>query len=130
TRLSRLTAEDAFASGPDVAITTCHPLAHEQRIDRCGVQPCEPVVQTIHDSSRPWRKWSDENTKLDRVKRVNTNMEQELMDLVLCAQHGDRDAYGQLVLRFESTVYAVARSRLRNPTEAQELTQEGFLHGM
>src|SRR5438477_1064502 len=57
-------------------------------------------------------------------------MDQELLDLVLLARAGDRDAYGQLVTRFESTVYAVALSRLRNPTEAQELTQEVFLHGM
>jgi RNA polymerase sigma-70 factor (ECF subfamily) len=57
-------------------------------------------------------------------------MDQELLDLVLLARAGDRDAYGQLVTRFESTVYAVALARLRNPTEAQELTQEVFLHGM
>ncbi len=57
-------------------------------------------------------------------------MEQELIELVLRARCGDREAYGQLVRRFESTVYAVALSRLRNPTEAQELTQDVFLHGM
>src|SRR6185369_8665277 len=57
-------------------------------------------------------------------------MEQELIELVVLAQQGDREAYGQLVLRFESTVYAVALARLRNPTEAQELTQDVFLHGM
>jgi RNA polymerase sigma-70 factor (ECF subfamily) len=39
-------------------------------------------------------------------------------------------AYGELVERFQPTVYAVALARLRNPTEAQELTQEVFLHGM
>lgn len=57
-------------------------------------------------------------------------MEQELLDLVLQARTGDRDAYGELVRRFETTVYAVALARLRNPTEAQELTQDVFLHGM
>src|SRR5919201_234324 len=57
-------------------------------------------------------------------------MEQELLALVLQARDGDRDAYGELVRRFESTVYAVALARLRNPTEAQELTQDVFLHGM
>src|SRR5690349_2879914 len=54
----------------------------------------------------------------------------EITDLVLKAQTGDRAAYGQLVERFQPTVYAVALARLRNPTEAQELTQEVFLHGM
>ena len=57
-------------------------------------------------------------------------MEQELLELVLRARGGDRTAYGELARRFESTVYAVALARLRNPTEAQELTQEVFLHGM
>src|SRR5215475_15641402 len=54
----------------------------------------------------------------------------EITDLVLKAQAGDRTAYGELVERFQSTVYAVALARLRNPTEAQELTQEVFLHAM
>src|SRR5947207_9219752 len=54
----------------------------------------------------------------------------EITNLVVRAQAGDRAAYGELVERFQSTVYAVALARLRNPTEAQELTQEVFLHGM
>src|SRR5215467_7135475 len=54
----------------------------------------------------------------------------EIIDLVLLAQQGDRTAYGELAERFQPTVYAVALARLRNPTEAQELTQEVFLHGM
>ncbi len=56
--------------------------------------------------------------------------EQELITVVLQARDGDRAAYGELVERFQSTVYAVALARLRNPTEAQELTQEVFLHAM
>jgi len=54
----------------------------------------------------------------------------EILNLVEKARAGDRAAYGELVKRFEPAVYAVALSRLRNPTEAQELTQEVFLHGM
>ena len=54
----------------------------------------------------------------------------EITELVLRAQQGDRQAYGELAERFEATVYAVALARLRNPTEAQELTQEVLLHGM
>jgi RNA polymerase sigma-70 factor, ECF subfamily len=54
----------------------------------------------------------------------------EITDLVLRAQAGDRAAYGELVERFQPTVYAVALARLRNPAEAQELAQEVFLHGM
>jgi RNA polymerase sigma-70 factor (ECF subfamily) len=54
----------------------------------------------------------------------------EITSLVERAQAGDRVAYGELVERFQPTVYAVALARLRNPTEAQELVQEVFLHGM
>ncbi len=54
----------------------------------------------------------------------------EILELVLRARDGDRAAYGELVERFQPTVYAVALARLRNPAEAQELAQEVFLHGM
>lgn len=54
----------------------------------------------------------------------------EITELVLRARSGDRAAYGELVERFQPTVYAVALARLRNPAEAQELAQEVFLHGM
>jgi RNA polymerase sigma-70 factor (ECF subfamily) len=54
----------------------------------------------------------------------------EITELVLRAQSGDRSAYGDLVERFQPTVYALALARLRNPTEAQELAQDVFLHGM
>jgi RNA polymerase sigma-70 factor (ECF subfamily) len=54
----------------------------------------------------------------------------EITTLVERARAGDRAAYGELVERFQPTVYAVALARLRNPAEAQELTQEVFLHGM
>lgn len=54
----------------------------------------------------------------------------EITMLVTRAQAGDRAAYGELVERFQPTVYAIALSRLRNPGEAQELAQEVFVHGM
>ena len=54
----------------------------------------------------------------------------EILHLVERAQAGDREAYGELVTRFQPAVYAVALARLRNPAEAQELTQDVFIHGM
>jgi RNA polymerase sigma-70 factor (ECF subfamily) len=54
----------------------------------------------------------------------------ETAQLVTRAQAGDRSAYGLLVERFQPTVYALALGRLRNPSEAQELTQEVFVHSM
>jgi RNA polymerase sigma-70 factor (ECF subfamily) len=50
--------------------------------------------------------------------------------LVERARAGDRLAYGDLVERFQPAVYALALSRLRNANEAQELTQEVFIHAM
>jgi RNA polymerase sigma-70 factor (ECF subfamily) len=54
----------------------------------------------------------------------------EITKVVERARSGDRAAYGELVERFQSTVYALALARLRNPTEAQELVQEVFIHAM
>ncbi len=54
----------------------------------------------------------------------------EILDLVQKAKAGDRAAYGELFARFQPAVYAVALGRLRNAIEAQELTQEVFIHGM
>jgi RNA polymerase sigma-70 factor (ECF subfamily) len=54
----------------------------------------------------------------------------QIIELVEKARTGDRQAYGRLVECFQPTVYAVALGRLRNPTEAQELVQEVFIHGM
>src|SRR5437660_6874703 len=54
----------------------------------------------------------------------------EITEIVERARDGDRSAYGELVERFQSTVYALALARLRNPNEAQELVQEVFIHAM
>jgi len=54
----------------------------------------------------------------------------EITVLVGRAQEGDREAYGELVRRFQGAVYAMALTRVHNPVEAQELTQEVFVHGM
>lgn len=47
--------------------------------------------------------------------------------LVLAAQAGDREAFGQLVERYERAVYATALRRLGNHSEAQEVAQEVFV---
>jgi RNA polymerase sigma-70 factor (ECF subfamily) len=54
----------------------------------------------------------------------------DITTLVERARSGDRQAYGELVERFQPTVYALSLARLRNPTEAQELVQEVFIHAM
>src|SRR5205807_10542233 len=54
----------------------------------------------------------------------------EVTELVTRAQAGDRCAFGELVTRFQGAVFAAALTRLRNYVEAQELTQEVFVHAM
>jgi len=54
----------------------------------------------------------------------------EITELVERAQTGDRIAYGELVGRFQNSVYAIALTRVRDPNEAQELAQEVFVHAM
>jgi len=62
------------------------------------------------------------------MEDVRTRGWSEVADLVIRAQDGDRDAFGELVEQFQPTVHAIALRRLGNPSEALELTQEVFLH--
>jgi len=52
----------------------------------------------------------------------------DIEDFVRRAQAGDREAYGDLAEQFRPTVYAIAMARLRDPNEAQELTQDVLVH--
>jgi len=54
----------------------------------------------------------------------------EITVLVDRAKLGDRAAYGELVTRFQGSVYAMALTRVHDPVEAEELAQEVFVHGM
>jgi RNA polymerase sigma-70 factor (ECF subfamily) len=54
----------------------------------------------------------------------------EVALLVHRAQAGERRAFGELVERFRGAVFGVAVGRLRNEAEAQELTQDVFMHVM
>jgi RNA polymerase sigma-70 factor (ECF subfamily) len=51
----------------------------------------------------------------------------EIDDLVLAAQDGDSQAFGELTIRFEGMVFALALRRLGDYSEAEELTQEVFV---
>lgn len=55
---------------------------------------------------------------------------EEFLPIVLQAQTGCRNSFGQLVRQFESTVFAIAMRRLRNQAEASELTQDVFVQAM
>jgi len=48
-------------------------------------------------------------------------------ELVLAAQQGDADAFGELANRFANMVYLVCWQRLRNEAEVQEVSQDVFI---
>ncbi len=55
---------------------------------------------------------------------------QELLNLVERARDGDRQAFGELVEQFEQTVFWIVMRRLRNRSEALEVTQDVFIQAM
>jgi RNA polymerase sigma-70 factor (ECF subfamily) len=46
---------------------------------------------------------------------------------VTLAQHGDMDAYNQLVLRHQGKIYAMIRNMIRNEADAWDLSQDVFI---
>lgn len=54
----------------------------------------------------------------------------QLINLVQRAQRGDREAFGRLVVEFEPLVFAITLRRLRNRSEAREVSQDVFLRAM
>ena len=56
--------------------------------------------------------------------------EQRMTILVRLAQTGDREAFGELATHFEPTVFATVLRRLRNRSEAVEVTQDVFVQAM
>ncbi len=51
-------------------------------------------------------------------------------ELVIAAREGDRDAFGQLVERYQGSIYALAMRRLGDVGEAEELCQDVFVHAL
>ncbi len=56
--------------------------------------------------------------------------ELQITNLVIAAQAGDRNAFGQLASEFENVVFAIIFRRLRNHSEALEVAQEVFMRAM
>jgi RNA polymerase sigma-70 factor (ECF subfamily) len=50
-----------------------------------------------------------------------------LVETVLAAQRGNREAFGRLAVRFERVVYATVLRRVGNHAEAEELCQDVFI---
>jgi RNA polymerase sigma factor (sigma-70 family) len=72
---------------------------------------------TITVTSAPWSgAWFVEVVCVD-----------ELPSIVTAAQHGDIDAFTELVRRYQDLAFATAYARLRDPHLAQDVAQEAFL---
>lgn len=54
----------------------------------------------------------------------------QIQSLVRRAQDGDRDAFGALASEFESVVFGIVLRRLRNRSEAREVTQDVLMQAM
>jgi RNA polymerase sigma-70 factor (ECF subfamily) len=78
-------------------------------------------------------------------KTMNTDLEEQsqsldnaslstslpaVVELVLAAQAGDRDAFGLLFERYRAGIVALAMRRVRNADEAEELAQDVFVQAM
>jgi RNA polymerase sigma-70 factor (ECF subfamily) len=61
---------------------------------------------------------------------TSTYIDTPIGETVRAAQGGDRQAFGQLVERYQRAVYLTAYRRLRNHAEAQELCQDVFIQAM
>lgn len=59
-----------------------------------------------------------------------TTEKHQLMELVLDAQQGDRQAFEALFERYQRSVYVTVLQRLGNDAEAQEVCQEVFIQAM
>jgi len=82
----------------------------------------KPTDLGAHHQQQPWRRGTDK----EEAKMEDTRM----ITLVRLAQTGDREAFGELVVAFEPTVYSVVMRRLRDASDARELTQEIFIRAM
>ena len=47
--------------------------------------------------------------------------------VVIAAQRGNREAFSQLVVRYQATVYGYLRARLLSAADVEDLSQEVFL---
>ncbi len=62
----------------------------------------------------------------DHVVRSN-NRDMEDAELAVCAQAGDREAFGELVSRYAGQARRVARAVLGNEADADDAAQDAFL---
>lgn len=124
-------------SGPSAALSTPIPLGRSPR--RCiaksvSAVPSPPHVRSVRLLAvlAACRRAKPENERTSYM--VNSTPQETaaptVVELVRAAQAGDRDAFGDLYLRYQRTVYSVCRRRARSEAEAQELCQDVFVQAL
>lgn len=97
--------------------------AESLRIDR--------VIDGAQAVSAPLSVITQDSSAIEEFTTVETMAEPlTTAELVVAAQSGNRDAFGELAERFEGMVQSVALRRLGNHAEAMELSQEVLLRAM
>jgi RNA polymerase sigma-70 factor (ECF subfamily) len=76
-------------------------------------------------------RWYRRNRKMKLVEETLSNVrEKTVAELVLAAQAGDREAFGELFERYRPAIVALAMRRVHNADEAEELAQDVFVQAM
>ena len=64
------------------------------------------------------------------ISEFTSLSDMRVTELVVLAQDGDREAYGELFSRYHQSMFALALRKMGNWNEAEELTQDVFVQGM
>lgn len=64
------------------------------------------------------------------MRNVASDIPLTVAQLVVRAQAGDRDAFGELFERYRPAIVALSMQRMRNAHEAEELAQDVFIQAM
>ncbi len=103
---------------------------------RASIAPPRITVMRHQTDSLPENRKTTNQTELSDnnvMEMAVTEMTMDtrrMIELVRDAQAGDREAFGELVSMFQSTVYWTVMKRVRNTSEASELTQEVFMQAL
>lgn len=80
-----------------------------------------PRMKMLSSTAAEWITW------LQAAARIDAPMQGSDDDLIQRGKKGDRDAFGQLVHRYQDRAFTMARRLTGDPAAAEDLAQEAFL---
>ncbi|EMI43892.1 RNA polymerase sigma factor sigW [Rhodopirellula sp. SWK7] len=93
-----------------------------EKLERPAASGEEPIMTITLDTKS--------QTSILPINTVVDNAPLTVAQLVVKAQAGDRDAFGELFERYRPAIVALAMQRVRNAHEAEELAQDVFIQAM